>query len=134
MYFSNTDWSASNLLKENKNSSNIFVTGNTVVDLLKLTLNHTSPSKKIKKENSLFISKNHCKLILLTGHRREKYFKPIYNTLNSLQKILKEFDDIIIIFPFHLNPNIKQSIKNALQSIVYNDIIIGKKIENNIYI
>ena len=138
LYFAPTDWAASNLLKENKNSSNIFVTGNTVVDVLKLTLNNTSPSKKIKKliekAKSLCIFKNDCKIILLTCHRRENYFKPIYNILNSIQKILKEFNDIIIIFPFHLNPNIKQSIKNAIPSKVYNDIIRGKKIEKNKYL
>jgi UDP-N-acetylglucosamine 2-epimerase (non-hydrolysing) len=133
LYFAPTDWAASNLLKENKNSSNIFVTGNTVVDVLKLTLNNTSPSTKIKKliekAKSLCISKNECKIILLTCHRRENYFNPIYNILNSIQKILKEFNDIIIIFPFHLNPNIKQSIKKAIPSLVYDDIISGRIIK-----
>ena len=138
LYFAPTDWAASNLLKENKNSSNIFVTGNTVVDVLKLTLNNTSPSTKIKKliekAKSLCISKNECKIILLTCHRRENYFNPIYNILNSIQKILKEFNDIIIIFPFHLNPNIKQSIKKAIPSLVYDDIISGRIIKKKKYL
>ena len=46
LYFCPTDWAASNLLKENKDSNNIYVTGNTIVDTLFLTLNNTSPSKK----------------------------------------------------------------------------------------
>ena len=138
LYFSPTDWAASNLLKENKNSSNIFVTGNTIVDILQLTLNNTSPSKKIKKliekAKSLCISENNCKVILLTCHRRENYFEPIYNILKAIQKLLKEFNDIIIIFPFHLNPNIKQSIKNAIPNKVYNDIISGNKIKKGKYL
>ena len=46
LYFAPTEWAASNLLKENKNSNNIFITGNTIVDSLQLTLNNTSPLKK----------------------------------------------------------------------------------------
>ena len=138
LYFAPTDWAASNLLKENKNSNNIFVTGNTVVDVLLFTLNNTSPSKKIKKlidkVESLCITENGCKVILLTCHRRENYFKPIHNILNAIQRLLKDFNDIVIIFPFHLNPNIQQSIKSSIPKIVYNDIISGKQITNNNYL
>lgn len=138
LYFAPTDWAASNLLKENKNSSNIFVTGNTVVDVLHLTLNSTFPSERIKrlieKAKSLCITENGCKIILLTCHRRENYYKPIYNILKAIQKLLKDFNNIVIFFPFHLNPNIKQSIKNAIPSIVYDDIINGKKIKNSNYL
>ena len=81
LYFAATDWAASNLLKENKNESNIFVTGNTIVDSLHLTLNKTSPSLKIKKiieeAKLLCVTKDACKILLLTCHRRENYFKPI---------------------------------------------------------
>ena len=138
LYFAPTDWAASNLLKENKNSNNIFVTGNTVVDVLLFTLNNTSPSEKIKKlidkVESLCITENGCKVILLTCHRRENYFKPIHNILNAIQRLLKDFNDIVIIFPFHLNPNIQQSIKSSIPKIVYNDIISGKQITNNNYL
>ena len=138
LYFAPTVWAASNLLKENKNSNNIFVTGNTIVDSLQLALKYTSPSINIKRliENakSLCVSKDNCKIILLTCHRRENYFQPIYNILNAVQELLKKFNDIIIIFPFHLNPNVKQSIKNVIPDIVYDEIINGKKIENKNYL
>jgi len=138
LYFAPTNWAANNLLKENKNLSNIFVTGNTVVDVLQLTLNNTSPSLKIRKlkekAKSLCISRNDCKIILLTCHRRENYLKPIYNILTAIQNLLKDFNDIVIIFPFHLNPNIRQSIKNAIPSILYDDIISGKKITKDNYL
>ena len=49
LYFAPTEWAASNLLKENKNSNNIFITGNTIVDALKLTFNNTFLSKDCKK-------------------------------------------------------------------------------------
>ena len=133
--FAPTDWAVNNLLKENRNSSNIFMTGNTVVDMLQLILNNTSPSKKIQKliENakSLCITEKSCRIILLTCHRRENNFKPIYNILKALQSLLKDFNDIVIIFPFHLNPILKQSIKKEIPNIVYNDFISGNKIKDN---
>jgi UDP-N-acetylglucosamine 2-epimerase (non-hydrolysing) len=133
LYFAPTEWSASNLLKENKQSDNIFITGNTIVDSLKITLKKTSPSiyirNLIKRVKLLCMPNNDCKIILLTCHRRENYFKPIFNILNAVQQLLKKFSDIAIIFPFHLNPNVKHSIKEAIPNLVYDDIIKGKKIE-----
>ena len=138
LYFAPTDWSANNLLEENKNSSNIFITGNTIVDSLKYTLNNTSPSKElnflIENAKSLCVSSNGCKILLLTCHRRENYFKPIFNILTAVQELLKNFNDIVVIFPFHLNPNVRQSIKNAIPDTVYNDLIKGKKITNSDYL
>ena len=132
LYFAPTEWSASNLLKENKKSNNIFITGNTVVDSLKITLEKTNPSDNIKnlmeRVKLVCMPKDDCKIILLTCHRRENHYKPIFNILNAVQQLLKKFNDIVIIFPFHLNPNVKQSIRDAIPNLVYNDILNGKKI------
>ena len=138
LYFCPTDWAASNLLKENKESSNIYVTGNTIVDTLYLTLNNTTPSKNIKtlikKSKSLCSFKDECKIILLTCHRRENYYKPINNILNAVQQLLKTNNNIVVIFPFHLNPNVKQSIQNSFPENIYNYIFEGKKIKNKDYL
>ena len=134
LFFAPTEWAASNLLKENKNPSNIFVTGNTIVDSLKLTLNKTTPSKQIKmlieKAKLLCTPKYECKIILLTCHRRENYYEPIYNIIGAIQKLLLNFDDIVVIFPFHLNPNIQNSVKNVIPNKIYNKLIQGKKIKD----
>ena len=134
LYFAPTEWAANNLLKENKKSSNIFVTGNTIVDSLKLTLNKTSPSTQIKmiiqKAKFLCKSKEECKIILLTCHRRENYYKPIYNIISAIQKLLLNFNNIVIVFPFHLNPNIQKSIKNVIPDKIYDKILEGKKIDD----
>ena len=134
LYFAPTDWAATNLLKEYKNSSNIFITGNTVVDSLHLTFNKTSPSKKLKilleKAKSLCLPKKECKIILLTCHRRENFFKPIYNILNAIQELLKKYNNIAIIFPFHLNPNVQQSIKYIIPNKIFDEILNRKKIED----
>jgi UDP-N-acetylglucosamine 2-epimerase (non-hydrolysing) len=79
-------------------------------------------------------SKNNCKIILLTCHRRENYFKPIANILNAIKNLLENFDDIVIILPFHLNPNVRQSIKIGLPDNIYNEIIDGKIITDHNYL
>jgi len=138
LFFAPTEWAASNLLKERKNSNNIFVTGNTIVDSLKLTLNKTSPSKQIKmvieKAKLLCKPKDECKIILLTCHRRENYYEPIYNIITAILKLLFNFNDIAIIFPFHLNPNILKSIKNAIPKNIYDKLIKGKYIKDINYL
>ena len=138
LYFAPTDWAASNLIKENKDSEKIFITGNTIVDSLQYTLNNTSMSNKIKslivKAKSLCLSENGCKIILLTCHRRENFYKPIYNILKAILELLKNFNYIVVIFPFHLNPNVRQSIKDAIPEIIYEDIIKSKNITHPNYL
>ena len=102
------------------------------MDSLKLTLNKTIPSinikNLIKRIKLLCIPKNDCEIILLACHKRENHFKPIFNILNAIYKFLKKFSDIVVIFPFHLNLKVRQSFKDDIPNLVYDDIIKGKKI------
>ena len=83
LFFAPTEWAASNLVKESKKLNRIFITGNTIVDSLKLTLNKTSPSTKIKqlieKAKTLCKPKDECKIILLTCHT-EKIIMSLFIT------------------------------------------------------
>jgi len=137
LHFASTEWAANNLLKENINPTHIFVTGNTVVDSLFLALNNTSPSKYlqklINKSHSLCSFNDNCKIILLTCHRRENY-NSISNILIAIFQLLKKYQDIVIIFPFHLNPNIKFAIKKELPEIIYKDLLNQNSIKNNQYL
>jgi len=132
LYFASTDWAASNLIKENINPNLIFITGNTVVDSLFLTLNNTSPSKYLQnlfiQSKNLCSTQKYCKIILLTFHRRENY-SSVSNILIAIFQLLKENKDIVIFFPLHLNPNIKLAIKKKLPEVVYKLIINRKNIE-----
>ena len=80
---------------------NVFVTGNTVIDSL---LNLTSTKKKIDK-----------KQILVTLHRRENFGDASQNILEALLEIVKRNHDISIIFPVHLNPNIREKVFSILK-------------------
>jgi UDP-N-acetylglucosamine 2-epimerase len=138
LLFAPTSLAANNLIKENKNISKIFITGNTIVDSLNTILKTTIMPIYIKElldiSKSRCKTKEICKIILLTCHRRENYFQPIVNILKAVQELLKNFENIIIILPYHLNPNVRQSIKNGLPKEVYYDIINKKIIMNKKYL
>lgn len=103
--FAPTEISKNNLLKEGKNPDTIFVTGNTAIDALKLTI------KKDKKD------KNDKKIILLTTHRRENLGNSMENIFRAVKKIAEEFkDEVKIIYPMHKNPIIRNIAKSILDN------------------
>jgi UDP-N-acetylglucosamine 2-epimerase (non-hydrolysing) len=97
-HFCPTKSSEENLLKEGI-VDNVYVTGNTVIDsLLKIA----------KKE------KHHKKQILITLHRRENFGKPIDDILSAILDIVKSNEEVNVVFPVHLNPNIKNKVYSIL--------------------
>lgn len=118
-HFAPTEISKNNLLKENINNKNIIVTGNTVIDSLKQTIKKISQDKLILsnlKERFNFLDENK-KLILVTGHRRESFGESFKNICLALKKIAERNKDIQIIYPVHLNPNIKNPTNKILKNI-----------------
>lgn len=118
-HFAPTEIAKNNLLKENINNKNIIVTGNTVIDSLKQTIKKISQDKLILsnlKERFNFLDGNK-KLILVTGHRRESFGESFKNICLALKKIAERNKDIQIIYPVHLNPNIKNPTNKILKNI-----------------
>lgn len=107
MHFSPTNTARDNLLKENKDLKNIFVTGNTAIDALKTTIdkNYTHP---------LLDSMKNDRIILLTSHRRENLGEPMRHIFRAINKITKKFDDVQVIYPVHLNPYVQDIAKEIL--------------------
>ena len=131
LYFAATESDASNLIKENKNPNKIYITGNTLVDTLKTILENTSPSKYINSLlNRVMLRCKDCKIILLTCIKKVYYWEQIINILKVVQKLLENFNDIIIILPFNSNSYNIQSIKMGLPEIIFDSIIKGKEIMN----
>ena len=102
MYFAPTLMSKENLLKEGKDESKIYVTGNTAIDAMATTVdeNYTHPELEWIKPNK--------KMILLTAHRRENLGKPMRNIFKAVKKITDEFNDVKVIYPIHLNPKVRE--------------------------
>lgn len=109
-HFAPTEISKDNLLKENISQDNIIVTGNTVIDALfwvrDKIISDTTLTKKFEEEFS-YLDKNK-KLILVTGHRRENFDGGIERVCQSLKNIVKRHDDVQVLYPVHLNPNVKE--------------------------
>jgi len=98
------------LLSENIPKNKIWVTGNTVVDALKLML-----KSKIHFKNP-FLKKfdfSKRKLILVTLHRRESFDGGLKNVLTALKMVAKN-NDVDIIYPVHMNPNVKREVRKVI--------------------
>ncbi|MDI6786281.1 MAG: UDP-N-acetylglucosamine 2-epimerase (non-hydrolyzing) [bacterium] len=116
-HFAPTEWAKSNLLSENIPEEKIWVTGNTVIDaLLEVCSRQKEKDKKdswikyFKEKWNLAIPNNFNdkKLILVTGHRRESFGKKFRNICMAIKEIAENIKDIIIVYPVHLNPNVKK--------------------------
>ncbi len=105
--FCPTELSKNNLENENRCNTNIYVTGNTVIDALKYTI------KKDYKNEYLDWAKD-SKLIILTAHRRENLGEPLKNICNAINRITKEFKDVKVIYPMHKNPVVRNIVEEIL--------------------
>ncbi len=106
VHFAPTNSSESNLLKENV-TSNIIVTGNTVIDALLDAVdlvNEASPEIVLLKSKLININK---KIILFTGHRRENFGDGFESIFSALTKLTSQRNDIVVVYPVHPNPNVK---------------------------
>lgn len=108
LHFAPTQGAKKNLLCEGISAKNIFVTGNTIVDALKQV--------RLKLSNSDF-RRQRKRAILVTAHRRESFGKPLINICCALKTIAKEHPDIEIIYPVHLNPNVRSVVYRELSGI-----------------
>ncbi len=116
LHFPPTEGSRQFLLQEGYPDENIFVTGNTVIDALISVINHINTDKKIKDElDTKFSFLNpEKKLILVTGHRRESFGAGFENICHALNDI-SNFEDVEIIYPVHLNPNVREPVNRIIK-------------------
>lgn len=107
IHFAPTETARHSLLREGVSDSTIHVTGNTVIDAL---LNTAAKSDVAAAQFKLDESK---KLILVTGHRRENFGEGFENICNALLRLATR-DDVEIIYPVHLNPNVQEPVNRLL--------------------
>ena len=107
---------AENNLRSEGINDNVWTVGNTVIDALFTgleLLDEEFRNNFLDKYNYLDFDK---KLILVTSHRRESFGKPMENIMNALREIAEEHSDIQIVFPVHLNPNVKDIAYDVLDN------------------
>ncbi|MBD3340524.1 MAG: UDP-N-acetylglucosamine 2-epimerase (non-hydrolyzing) [Candidatus Lokiarchaeota archaeon] len=112
-HFAPTQRNKSNLLAENYPEEKIFVTGNTVIDALQIIAEKERPLTGFGLDK-ININK---KIILITAHRRETFGVYLQDICHALIDIAKTRSDCEIVFPVHLNPNIRQPIKKYLDKV-----------------
>lgn len=105
--FAPTRLSAENLLREGADENSIFVTGNTAIDALRLT---------VKEEYSSPITEAAAgkRIILLTAHRRESHGEALRGIFRAVRRIANEFDDVMIVYPVHPNPVVRAAAEETL--------------------
>ena len=138
LHFAPTEGARNNLLREGIAPGSIFVTGNTVIDALFMAVNKIKAenleeeiirritenypklrsvlSRLAPTQNSKFKTQNpdQPRLILVTGHRRENFGNGFENICNALFEIAEKYSDVEIIYPVHLNPNVREPVQRIL--------------------
>ncbi len=118
-HFAPTEMSKANLLKENTNQEHVFVTGNTVIDALLHVRNKIVQDKSLQaafKKQFSFLS-DEKKLVLVTGHRRENFGGGFERICEALAQLARQFTNIEIVYPVHLNPNVQEPVNRLLAGI-----------------
>ncbi len=115
LHFAPTQKARENLIREGVRSKDIFVTGNTSIDALLLCLKKISGKRP--EDFSLFKGIDFSKrIILVTGHRRESFGRPFRDICSAIKKIAKQ-KDLELIYPVHLNPNVRGPVFSRLKDI-----------------
>lgn len=118
-HFAPTQSSYNNLIKESIDPKNITITGNTVIDAL-LTVKEkveTDQAVIAQFEQQFNFLDSTKKLILVTGHRRENFGQGFLNICTALGNIAKQYSDVQIVYPVHLNPNVQKPVNELLSGI-----------------
>jgi UDP-N-acetylglucosamine 2-epimerase (non-hydrolysing) len=116
-HFAPTEQAKQNLLKENVPESTILVTGNTVIDALLESASRVENLDNPEIEKLKTIIDPAKKIILVTGHRRENHGQGFIDICQALKEIATTNKDVQIIYPVHLNPNVKEPVYNILGDI-----------------
>ena len=100
-HFASTDMARENLLREGKNPTDIYVTGNTAIDALSITV-----KKDYQIEETGWAKDS--RLIIITAHRRENLGDPMRNMFRAIRRVIDEHPDVKAIYPIHMNPLVRQ--------------------------
>lgn len=119
LHFAPTTSSKKNLLEEKYKEEDIVVTGNTVIDALLMIKEKIEIDKELylKLESSFPYLDKDKKLILVTGHRRESFGVGFENICEALAKIARNNPNVQILYPLHLNPNVREPVNRHLSQI-----------------
>jgi UDP-N-acetylglucosamine 2-epimerase (non-hydrolysing) len=111
--FAPTTLASDNLRREGVDEAKIFITGNTVIDALLLS------RRRAWEQHGNIGGFSECalnskRMILVTGHRRESFGKPFEQFCLALRDIVRAHEDVVLVYPVHMNPNVKLPVHQIL--------------------
>lgn len=107
LHFAPTDWSADNLRKENKPESSIYITGNTITDVMQYLV-------KDNYSHPVLDWASGKRLVLMTAHRREAIGEPHRRIFRAVKRLADDLEDIAVVYPVHLNPAVREPAQEIL--------------------
>jgi UDP-N-acetylglucosamine 2-epimerase (non-hydrolysing) len=115
IHFAPTESSKKNLLEEGVSEKDIVVTGNTVIDALLWVREKVKQNKNGYDDlKGIDFGK---RIIVATGHRRESFGRGLVNICNALKMIAIRNREVEIVYPVHLNPNVRKSVYTILGKV-----------------
>lgn len=113
IHFAPTQKNAANLYAEGI-SSDVYVTGNTVIDAFQSTIKKDYTFKSPELSSISFDGK---RTVLMTAHRRENIGAPLESICRSVRRIIDEFPDVQVVYPVHPNPHVRNIVYNNLGNL-----------------
>lgn len=111
MHLAATHRAKRNLLAEGVAEESIFVTGNTVIDALMMTLEKSGSLEGTEFE---WLEEIEGRVMLVTAHRRENLGVPLTRICNAIARLVERFSDLHVVFPMHLNPKVRRAATELL--------------------
>lgn len=112
LHLAPTSIARDNLMSESVNPESIVVTGNTVVDAAQWLVR----MKKTDEPLPVSIPKGK-RIVLVTSHRRESWGNELENICDAIRDIVAQFKDVHVIYPVHLNPNVRGTVQEKLEGV-----------------
>ena len=107
MNFAPTEKSRQNLINEGKKPETIYVTGNTAIDAMRLTVRDDYSDEITEWAKG-------SRLIVLTAHRRENIGDTMRGMFRAIRRICEKYDDVKVVYPVHLNPAVTEAANEVL--------------------
>lgn len=114
LHFSPTPLAKENLLKEFVDENSIFVTGNTVIDALKTTIEE---DYHFTVEELNDIDYKNRRVLTMTAHRRENLGEPLKNICEAVKQIALDYEDVEVVYAVHKNPAVREVAEAILKDI-----------------
>ena len=112
LHFAPTPLARNELRRENIGAERIVVTGNTVVDALHQLLAEPFDVRNTPLDGIPFAKH---RLLVVTSHRRESWGQDLENTCLALRDLVERFPDLLVVYPVHLNPNVRRTVMSILR-------------------